>query len=146
MHYEQAKAISAKGVNEAVVETADGVKVKVFSNGMADMKNFVEFLTGNYKAIYTTTCDEFFPYPALTPRMTWTDNTQPPTVPTNLKYTNGKLTWNASLPQKAAPALAGEYILYNVYVVNKYGGLSERFMELVLKTSDRRKSAQGSNP
>ena len=31
-------------------------------------------------------------------------------------------------------------------VVNKYGGLSERFMELVLKTSDRRKSAQGSNP
>lgn len=79
-----------------------------------------EFLTGNYKGIYTTTCDEFFPYPALTPRMTWTDNTQPPTVPTNLKYTNGKLTWNASLPQKAAPALAGEYILYNVYGSNTY--------------------------
>ena len=79
-----------------------------------------EFLTGNYKGIYTTACDEFFPYPALTPRMTWTDNTQPPTVPTNLKYTNGKLTWNASLPQKAAPALAGEYILYNIYGSNTY--------------------------
>ena len=43
LNREQAKAISAKGVNEAVVETADGVKVKIFSNGMVDMKNFVDF-------------------------------------------------------------------------------------------------------
>ena len=43
LNREQAKAISAKGVNEAVVETADGVRVKIFSNGMADMKNFVDF-------------------------------------------------------------------------------------------------------
>ncbi|MBQ9967770.1 MAG: DNA-directed RNA polymerase subunit beta, partial [Oscillospiraceae bacterium] len=40
---EQAKAISAKGVNEAVIETADGVQVKIFSNGVVDMKNFVDF-------------------------------------------------------------------------------------------------------
>jgi len=40
---EQAKAISAKGVNEAVIATLDGTRVKIFSNGMVDMKNFVEF-------------------------------------------------------------------------------------------------------
>jgi len=43
LNREQAKAISAKGVNEAVIETLDGKRVKVFSNGVADMKNFVEF-------------------------------------------------------------------------------------------------------
>ena len=39
---EQAKAISASGVNEAVIDV-DGTAVKVFSNGMVDMKNFVDF-------------------------------------------------------------------------------------------------------
>ena len=43
LNREQAKAISAKGVNEAVIETLDGKRVKVFSNGMVDMKNFVDF-------------------------------------------------------------------------------------------------------
>jgi len=43
LNREQAKAISAKGVNEAVIVTLDGTRVKVFSNGMVDMKNFVEF-------------------------------------------------------------------------------------------------------
>ncbi|MBP3634528.1 MAG: DNA-directed RNA polymerase subunit beta [Oscillospiraceae bacterium] len=43
LNREQARAISAKGVNDAVVETADGVRVKIFSNGMVDMKNFVDF-------------------------------------------------------------------------------------------------------
>ena len=45
---EQAKAISAKGVNEAVIATLDGVQVKIFSNGMADMKNFVDFDPAQY--------------------------------------------------------------------------------------------------
>ena len=43
LNREQAKAISARGVNEAVLVMLDGRKVKVFSNGVADMKNFVEF-------------------------------------------------------------------------------------------------------
>ncbi len=45
---EQAKAISAKGVNEAVITTLDGVQVKIFSNGMVDMKNFVDFDPAQY--------------------------------------------------------------------------------------------------
>ena len=43
LNREQAKAISAKGVNEAVITTMDGARVKVFSNGVVDMKNFVDF-------------------------------------------------------------------------------------------------------
>jgi DNA-directed RNA polymerase subunit beta len=39
---ERAKELSRKGVNEAVV-TADGRQVKVFSNGMVDMKHFLDF-------------------------------------------------------------------------------------------------------
>ncbi|MGN0979820.1 MAG: DNA-directed RNA polymerase subunit beta, partial [Candidatus Avoscillospira sp.] len=45
---EQAKAVSAKGVNEAVITTLDGKSVKVFSNGMVDMKNFVDFDPAKY--------------------------------------------------------------------------------------------------
>ena len=43
LNREKAKAISAKGVNEAVIVTLDGTRVKMFSNGMVDMKNFVDF-------------------------------------------------------------------------------------------------------
>ena len=39
----QAQAISARGVNEAVLELPDGRKLKVFSNGMVDMAGFVSF-------------------------------------------------------------------------------------------------------
>ncbi len=39
----QAQAISARGVNEAVLELPSGRKLKVFSNGMVDMANFVSF-------------------------------------------------------------------------------------------------------
>ena len=48
LNREQAKAISAKGVNEAVITTLDGVQVKIFSNGMVDMKNFVDFDPAQY--------------------------------------------------------------------------------------------------
>ena len=43
----QAQAISARGVNEAVV-SVDGKNVKVFSNGMVDMANFVSFNPRDY--------------------------------------------------------------------------------------------------
>ncbi|MBM6925092.1 DNA-directed RNA polymerase subunit beta [Pseudoflavonifractor phocaeensis] len=39
---ERAMELDAKGVNEAVLDL-DGVQVKVFSNHMVDMKNFVDF-------------------------------------------------------------------------------------------------------
>lgn len=42
LNREKAHLISDKGVNEAVI-TVDGVRVKVFSNGMVDMKKFVDF-------------------------------------------------------------------------------------------------------
>ena len=40
---ERAEAIEAKGVNDAWIETLDGKHIRVFSNGMVDLKNFVDF-------------------------------------------------------------------------------------------------------
>ena len=73
-----------------------------------------EFLTKNCKGIYDTTCEEFFPYPALPARMTWMGDTIAPTAPTQLTYQEGKLHWKA--PQ--LPKAGG--ILYNVYGSNTY--------------------------
>ena len=77
-----------------------------------------EFLTKNIKGIYDTACEEFFPYPALTARMTWMGDTLPPTTPANLRYSNGKLHWSASMPQNTSHPHS--YILYNVYGSNIY--------------------------
>ena len=44
---EKAHEISARGVNEAIVD-ANGTRVKVFSNGMVDMANFVDFDPAEY--------------------------------------------------------------------------------------------------
>ncbi len=38
----RAQELDARGVNEAIIEV-NGTRVKVFSNGMVDMKNFVDF-------------------------------------------------------------------------------------------------------
>ena len=68
-----------------------------------------EFLTKNVKGIYDATCDEFFPYPALTARMTWMGDTLAPSAPSYLRYDNGKLLWTPSLPAASAsqhPSLA----------------------------------------
>lgn len=72
-----------------------------------------EFLTNNCKGIYDTTCDEFFPYPALTARMTWMGDTLPPAAPTYIKYENGTLHWGTP------PAPKGG-LLYNIYGSNTY--------------------------
>ncbi len=45
---DRAKEISRRGVNEAVITTLDGKTVKVFSNGMVDMKEFVDFDPAQY--------------------------------------------------------------------------------------------------
>ena len=94
-----------------------------------------EFLTNNYKGIYETTCNEFFPYPALTARMTWMGDTIAPSAPTYIIYKEGVLHWQAPQPPKGegsrdvpdisqdsdspSPSGAGG-LLYNVYGSNLY--------------------------
>ncbi|MBR1520145.1 MAG: family 10 glycosylhydrolase [Bacteroidaceae bacterium] len=72
-----------------------------------------EFLTKNCKGIYDTACREFFPYPALTPRMTWQGDTIPPLAPTQLTYASGILHWQAPQPPKGG-------LCYNIYGSNLY--------------------------
>ena len=82
-----------------------------------------EFLTKNCKGIYDTTCDEFFPYPALTARMTWMGDTIAPPAPTSIIYENGMLSWNkpdGSLPFYGGGPGRGSSLLYNVYGSNLY--------------------------
>lgn len=79
-----------------------------------------EFLTKNVKGIYDAVCDEFFPYPALTARMTWTDDTIAPTAPSYLKYNKYKLFWESSFPNVSKSQHPHNYILYNIYGSNTY--------------------------
>ena len=94
-----------------------------------------EFLTNNTKGIYDTTCDEFFPYPALTARMTWMGDTLAPTAPTSLYYKDGILHWESPLHTlsnspcegedsiRKVPSPLGEDgrgALYNIYGSNTY--------------------------
>lgn len=67
-----------------------------------------EFLTNNTKGIYDTTCDEFFPYPALTARMTWMGDTLAPTAPTSLYYKDGILHWESPLHTLSNSPCEGE--------------------------------------
>lgn len=92
-----------------------------------------EFLTNNTKGIYDTTCDEFFPYPALTARMTWMGDTLAPKAPTSLYYKDGTLHWEShtlsnspcegedSIRKVPSPlGEAGRGLLYNIYGSNTY--------------------------
>lgn len=67
-----------------------------------------EFLTKNSRGIYDACRQEFFPYPALTPVMTWMGHHTPPAAPTDLHYQEGRLIWNGDAPY------------YNVYGSNTY--------------------------
>lgn len=92
-----------------------------------------EFLTNNTKGIYDTTCDEFFPYPALTARMTWMGDTLAPPSPTSLYYKDGTLHWESHTLSNSpcegedsirkVPSPLGEDgrgPLYNIYGSNTY--------------------------
>jgi len=92
-----------------------------------------EFLTNNTKGIYDTTCDEFFPYPALTARMTWMGDTLAPPSPTSLYYKDGILHWKSHTLSNSpcegedsirkVPSPLGEDgrgPLYNIYGSNTY--------------------------
>ena len=84
------------------------------SGGLAFYRS--DFLTRNVKGILDCVRDEFFPYPALNARMTWTSDTIAPSQPTKLAYRDGILCWQAP----NTPPIAPTYILYNVYGSNTY--------------------------
>lgn len=74
-----------------------------------------KFLNDNHKGIYKTSCQEFFPYPALPPRMTWSSDTIAPLPPRNLKCENGVLSWTEGNHQNEE-----SYTYYNIYGSNFY--------------------------
>ena len=75
-----------------------------------------KFLNDNHKGIYNTACQEFFPYPALPPRMTWSSDTIPPLPPHGLRCENGILTWHEGESHQDN----GNYTFYNIYGSNVY--------------------------
>ncbi len=72
-----------------------------------------KFLTDNTKGLYTTTCNEFLKYPALTPRMTWGSDTIAPLPPAYLTRNSNLLTWTEAEYENGG-------ILYNIYASNTY--------------------------
>ena len=86
-----------------------------------------EFLTKNTKGLYDATCDEFFPYPALTTRMTWSDDTICPTAPTSIQVKDGLLSWNYGDTHQGQ----WQTIHFNVYASDKYPVDTEDAMNLV---------------
>lgn len=81
-----------------------------------------DFLTRNCKGIYESVRDEFFPYPAIQPRMSWTTDTIAPPMPRNLRYDEGILFWDKGCADDTFPPDYTEcsYIYYNVYGSNVY--------------------------
>ena len=68
-----------------------------------------KFFTDNTKGVYDFCKDEFTPYPALIPPMTW-EHAEAPAAPASIKLnpTTNTLTWSA------VPA-SESYTLYNIY-------------------------------
>lgn len=79
-----------------------------------------EFLTNNTRGLYDTATNEFFPYPALTQRMTWMGDTIPPAAPSHIRYKDGILHWDEVHPHSSENAKRGNYVLYNIYGSNTY--------------------------
>ena len=67
-----------------------------------------DFFTRNVKGLYDNVCFEFFPRPALQPRMTWAADQQAPSTPTLLQLKGNTLTWNPSLDNSTS-------VTYTVY-------------------------------
>lgn len=76
-----------------------------------------EYLTTNMKGLYETTCEEFFPYPAFTPRMVWSTDTLAPSKPTSLIYKDGVIHWSFSEPMTHGK---WQSTYFNVYGSNMY--------------------------
>lgn len=76
-----------------------------------------DYLTRNQKGIYDTTCEEFFPYPALTTRMTWSSDTIAPSQPTDLVYKDGVISWKFREPMTEG---RWQTVHFNIYGSNIY--------------------------
>ncbi len=76
-----------------------------------------DYLTSNIKGLYDTACEEFFPYPALSARMTWSSDTIVPASPTDIIYKDGVLTWNYGKPLTDG---RWQSVYFNVYGSNTY--------------------------
>ena len=66
-----------------------------------------KFFTDNTKGVYDFSVNEFDPYPALIPPMTW-EHSQAPAAPASLQVNGNVLSWSA------VPA-SESYTLYNIY-------------------------------
>ena len=67
------------------------------------------FLTRNVQGLYDCLAEEFFPYPALPPRMTWMQPSCPlPAPPVHVHYLDGQLHWQGEAP------------FYNIYGSNRW--------------------------
>lgn len=75
-----------------------------------------DFFTRNCRGLYDATCAEFFPYPALTPAMTWMDNTVKPESPNHLQREKDVLSWQGQQQNVGD----GNYVYYNIYGSNVY--------------------------
>lgn len=76
-----------------------------------------QYLTNNTKNLYQTTCEEFFPYPALTTPMTWAENTSKPTAPRNIKKDNEIISWQYD---SAIKEHNWQKFSFNIYSSNSY--------------------------
>lgn len=82
--------------------------------GMAFYRS--QYLTDNTKGLYDAACEEFFPYPALTSRMTWTEHTAAPAAPTMLNISDGTISWNYG------STFEGKWqtVFFNIYASDSY--------------------------
>ena len=96
--------------------------------GMAFYRS--DFLTRNVRGLLDCVQDEFFPYPALTARMTWQGDTLPPDAPRWVAYREGVVSWGESTsgsgsdPSGSGSSGSGssgsDYVLYNLYGSSTY--------------------------
>ena len=86
-----------------------------------------EYLTNNTKGLYDATCDELFPYPALTTRMTWSGDTLRPLAPTAIQVKDGLISWQYGNTYTDR----WQTIHFNVYASDKYPVDTEDAMNLV---------------
>ncbi len=96
--------------------TLNDVRAQMHSARKADIGGVAffrsDFFTRNCKGLYDCSQSEFFAYPALTPRMTWMDDTIAPPAPSCLKLTGSVLSWEAPTANESS------YPYYNVYGAN----------------------------
>ena len=113
--------------------TLDEVRAQIHTSRQSGIGGVIlyrsDFLTRNCKGIYQSICHEFFPYPALMPRMTWTGDTVPPAAPFNLTRLDNFIMWDDS---------SHTDVSYNLYGSNSYPVDTER-AENLLKTGLREK-------